>query len=344
MPAGVNLPAGHPDISAMLANGPSTQPQGGNGSMLIRAVQASQGGPAIGAEPFTVELYLRGQLFDKFAGKLDEKGTASVDGIPLRLNLEPVVKVTHGGAEYAAVGEILNPGVPRPVVQVAVYETTDKQPEWSVRMRHVMVERIAGGLQVMEMLAIDNPADRAWVGNQTADGKRTTFALSLPAEAQHVQVFGQHGSSARIEGNTLVNTGALVPGETQYQIVYQLPATDGKAEIAVKAPAAVKSLMVFLPDDGTTVKAQGVEAMGSSDMGKGKMRFYRGAELAAGQEVKIAISGIVEALAAAPASSLASGSTHAAQIVAGAGAAVILLFGIVFVMLKAPRGAGSAAK
>jgi hypothetical protein len=113
-------------------------------------------------------------------------------------------------------------------------------------------------------------------------------------------------------------------------------------DIKVVAPATVQTMMLFVPDDGTIVKAQGLEPSGTADMGKGKTRFFKGASLAAGQEVAVAISGIYDPR---PGSAGATAnSTHAAQIVAGIGAAVILVFGVVFVLMKGPRGASPAAK
>ncbi len=333
--APVALPAGHPDISQMKA--PTTQ-QAINGTLSVRAIQGTKDGPAIGADPFVVEFYVQGQLLDKIEAKLDEHGTTSVGGVPLNLNPQPVVKVTHAGVEYQTVGQAMSGSTPVQELQVPVYETTDKAPDWKVRMRHVMVERAEGGLQVMEMLAVDNPTDRTWLGNPIADGKHAIYSLVLPASAQQIQLLGEHGCCAKIDGTKLTNTMPLVPGTSQHQISYLLPANGGKAEITVSSPVSVDRLMVFVPDDGTSVAAEGLESGGSSDMGTGKTRFYKASAVPADKQVKLAISGIV-ATVAKNTSTAASGSTHVAQIVAGLGAVVILLFGIAFLFMKAPKKA-----
>jgi hypothetical protein len=126
---------------------------------------------------------------------------------------------------------------------------------------------------------------------------------------------------------------ALPPGQQEYQISYTLPAKDGSASLVVVAPAPTSKLMVMLPEDGTTVTAQGLESGGSVDMGKGKTRFYKASSVPAGQEVKLVISGIAPA-AVASSSVLGAGSTQAAQMVAAAGAVVIVLFGAGFLLLK----------
>jgi hypothetical protein len=98
--------------------------------------------------------------------------------------------------------------------------------------------------------------------------------------------------------------------------------------------------MVFVPDDGTTVRPVGIEFTGSADMGKGgKTRFYKAANLQPQQPVKLTISGIPVAGAARGATS-ASRSGDSAKVVAGVGVAVIILFGVALLFIKtAPRKA-----
>jgi len=331
------LPPGHPDISQS-ARKPSTQ-QAISGSVTVRAVQATEGGPAIGADDVTIEIYVQGQLLDKINSKLDEKGTATINGIPLNLIPQPIAKVVHAGVEYQTVGQTMDGSTPQQDLKVPVYEITDKAPDWQVRMRHVMLSRTEGGLQVMEMMAVDNPTDRAWSGNATPDGKRTTFSVNLPTGAKEIKLQGGwRESQTLIDGTKLTNLAPLSPGQTQYQLTYMLPADAGRAEVAIVSPTLVKTLMVFVPDDGTAVKAQGVELAGSNDMGTGKTRSYRATDVAAGQEVKLAISGITN-----PVQNTANSGTDTttiAQIVAGTGAAVILLIGVAFLFMKsAPKRA-----
>jgi hypothetical protein len=334
MPAGVNLPAGHPDLSAMKRAGTATTQPAVTGTLFIRAIQSTPGGPAVGADPVVIELHVQGQVIERIEAKLDDKGTALLNAIPLRLNPQPVVRITHGGVEYTGTSDPMDPSLPNAELQIPVYEATDEQPAWQIKMRHVMVEPTEGGLQVMDMIAIENPSDRAWIGTPTSDGKRATFSIDLPAGAEQIQlVGGAHDCCNKIEGTKVTNTMPLVPGQTQLRIVYGLPATNGKADITVVAPAPTSHLMVMLPDDGTTVIGEGLQAGGSTSMGKGKTRFYKAAGVPAGQQLKLTVSGIT-APSAKKVSSVGGGSTQAAQLVAGAGALVIVLFGVAFLFMK----------
>ncbi|HVT90762.1 MAG TPA: hypothetical protein VHD56_18050, partial [Tepidisphaeraceae bacterium] len=164
-------------------------------------------------------------------------------------------------------------------------------------------------------------------------GKHSTFSLTLPISAKDIQFLsGFDEVSTHVNGSTLTNFAALNPGSTQYQIAYSIPIVDGKADLTIASPAPAQTLMIFVPDDGTVVKAQGAELAGSTDMGNGKTRFYKATEVALGQQVTFALSGIVETTK--PAASSGLSSAHLAQIVAGSGAAIILLFGIAFIFIK----------
>jgi hypothetical protein len=323
--AAAQLPAGHPDISKQQQASKSI-----TGTVIIRAIQTTAGGPKVGADDFTIEFYSQGQLLDKLDAKLDDNGMASVGGIPLPLNPQPLVKVTHAGVEYQAEGKLMGAQTPELEIQVPVYESTDKAPQWEVSMQHLIVERLPGAVQVTEVIAANNPGDRAWAG-------KPTFDLVLPARAEQVKLLGGfHDSTTKIADGKLATTQALVPGASQYQLSYVIPAPDGKAEVTIVSPAPVKQLMALVPDDGTKVQLTGLAAGGVADMGKGKSRYFTASNVPAGKELKISISGI-SSEPAKQSSSLDTNSKFAAQVVAGVGSVVLVLFGVAFMFIKAAR-------
>jgi hypothetical protein len=338
------LPPGHPGVEGMA--GATTQPVA-DGVVKVRAVQSTPGGPAIGDDPVTVELYVRGQLLDTSRTRLATNGTLNVTGLPVRFGIQPLVKVTHGGVVFPAVGTALDVDHPVQSLDVPVYETTTTAPDWSVTMRHVMIHPTATGIDVMEMLAITTPGDRAWVGG--AD--KTTFSLPLAAGATDVKTSGDLDPAAvQFVGEKLVSHQALVPGEDRYQLQYTIPAHNGQAVLTAIAPAKVGHVLVFIPDDGTTVTTAGLQAMGSEQMDdKGpKTRYFMATSLQAGQSVSLTVSGLKAAAAAsdatsptgmadepasAPAEAGVIGSS-VAKAVAAIGALVILFAGALLMMVK----------
>ena len=361
MPPGVangQLPAGHPDISQMrrqAASQPSLI-----GTVLVRAVQGTKNGPAIGAGAVvTLELYEQDQVLEKREGKLDETGAANFERLPIGMSTTPLAHVNYNGVEYEAVGQPLDPTHASQTVQVTAYESTDQQPAWQVKMQHLLIQPAAEGVSVMEMFAVENPTDRAWIGSgaPNAEGKRATTVFPLPAGAKDVQLAGGfHECCAKVEGDKVTNSMALVPGVSQFRIVYTVPVKDGKAELALSTPAAIGHLMAMLPDDGTTVSAVGLENGGTANMGNGITRFFKGENLKAGASFKLNISGITAttgqqagassatpAGAAGPAAATAM-SGQMAKVLAGAGGLFIFVVGGMFLLVKGPKASKNAKK
>ena len=354
------LPAGHPPISGMTpkASAPKQAMQPGTtqpamfGTLIVRAVQGTSGGPAVSELPATVELLMGDQVIDKKDLKLAKDGTLRLDNIPLSMNITPVVKISYNGVEFAGQGGVMDDTHAEQQVQVPVFESTETVPAWTVKMQHVMLEPTVEGVRVMEMLAVENPTDRAWVGTPPgADGKRRTITFAIPAGAKDVNFGGAlHECCTSVEDGKVHDSMALVPGVSQYRIGYTIPVDKGNAELTFKTIAPVGHLMVFIPDDGSTVKAEGIGNSGVADMGGGKTRFYRATELAAGAAVKLSISGIsarASATAAATGTSPARGgavavssrgaSAQTAKLIAGAGGLAIFVVGGMLLMFKAPR-------
>jgi hypothetical protein len=355
------LPAGHPPISGMTpragtpmqAMQPGTTQPAMFGTLIVRAVQGTSGGPAIGELPVVVELLMGDQVVDKKQLKLGSDGTLRLDSIPLSMNVTPVVKVTYNGVEFSGQGGVMDASRAEQQVQVPVFETTETAPAWAIKMQHVMLEPTVDGVRVIEMLAVENPTDRAWVGQAAgADGKRRTLAFALPAGAKDVTLGGAlHDCCTVIEGGKVFDSMALVPGVSQYRIGYTLPVEKGKADVAFATVAPVKHLMVFVPDDGSTVNAEGIGNAGVADMGGGKTRFYRATDVAAGTAVKLSISNITARAAAAATADAAgtpggprtaspkakSSSAQTAKLIAGAGGLTIFVVGGMLLMFKAPK-------
>lgn len=339
------LPSGHPDISSMQgANGaPATQPSG-LAALTVTAIQGTIGGPAIGADDIKVEVYdvHTNKVVAKVEGKMNDEGKVRIGGLPVGVAFQPVITVTHGGVDYQAMGEPTSSAAEQ-ALDVKVFETTDKDPGWEVRMRHVMIQSTENGVQVMEMLAVDNASDRAFTGIVAPDGSKLTFKLPIPATAKDVQLAGGfHDCCTKIEPGQIVNTMAIVPGTTQFQFSYTIPLTEGKAELLSVAPATIKHLMIFAPDDGTDIIATGagVES-GTTKMGGKNVRFYKGTNLPPGSEVKLTVSGTPTKAAASNTGGSTATSPLAAvdaaqltKVIAGVGALLIGLFGAAFMFKK----------
>jgi hypothetical protein len=364
MPAGQsgnvgNLPAGHPAVT------PVTTAPGGKGSITIKVVQGTRGARAVGADAVGVEYYgAQGELVARSAGRVSDKGDVTVRDVPLAQPVQPLITVTHAGVAYRTPASVMDARTPEQEVEVAVYEVTDQEPAWEVRMRHVILEPRPDGLAVTEMISVFNPADRAWTGaaggGNGGAGKPTTLAITLPAGATDVKAGSPPADVGTFADGRVVYAAAMVPGATDYQIRYVLPAKDDAAEVTLVAPAATGSLFVFLPDDGTTVTSAALKKVETKPGMKlrANSRFYTAAPQKAGERLSFTVSGLRAAKPAAAAPPRdddglattgepaappadASGIPEVAKMVATVGVATVLVTGVAYIVLKSPKAAGA---
>jgi len=345
-PAAGQLPAGHPDISKLSPQDAKNAPK--SASITVKAEQGTIGGPAIGAADVTVEVVAGDQVVGKIDTKLNDKGTITISGLPVGAMYQPVVTVKYQGVMYQASGNPIDGAAQ--TLSVKVYETTDKPIDWEVRMRHVMLQPAPeGGVQVMDMIAIDNATDRAYVGVvSAADGAKKVFEIPLPAGATNVQFSGGfHDCCTKVQNGKVINTMAIVPGTTQYQLSYVVPVKDGKTEITASAPAITKHLIVFAPDDGTTISASDLES-GTTKMGESQVRYFKSESIPAAKTVTLTISGTPnkspkKAGGAVSGASMSGGDiADVARAVAGGGALVIFLLGGAIILRKVSAGSVNA--
>ncbi len=315
------------------------------GRVAVQAVQGTPMGPAIGAVPIEIMLVHRGQVVHSQPGQLDEHGVAVIEGLPVAMEVTPVVKVSYGGVFYQQAGSAISPQTPEAKIEVTVYETTDKRPDWRITMRHVMIQRTSDGLQVNETIVANNPAPSTWLGDpvdDSADPKRNAAQFRLPEGAKDVELgTGFHGwCCTTIDDSGLMSVQMpLMPGEARYRFAYALPASQAKTDLFVSAPVPTDDMIVFIADDNAEITLNGVTDAGVQEMGDSKVHMYQAEDIAPGQLAGLSIAGLM------PATDLQAVSTTNSQIklYAAIAGGLVLVAGIIAIFMKAPRptpGAG----
>ncbi len=332
---GQGLPAGHPSIEqlrAMATTRPVTY-----GKVTIKAQQATANGPVIGADKAAIEIYENNELVKTLPVQLGPDGTGTIDNVPFGGNYDQLAKVTHEGVDFSG---YVDPRKDTQAVTVPVYETTEQEPAWQVKMRHIIVQPAEKAIQVIEVLAVENPTDRAWIGKADSAGNHTTFSLQLPVAAHSVEFGGSfHDCCTKIEGTKVITSMALLPGVHKYEVGYLLPDSKGRTELTATAPALVKNMMVIVPE-GMNATAEGLNGPQEVNMGRGVTRFFRGSDIPAGKTIKLTFASAPEATHGAQqhtANTSAVDSAQLARVIAGAGGLLVLIVGGSFMFFRAPR-------
>jgi hypothetical protein len=308
-------------------------------SISIQAVQGTKDGPKITSGKATVKLY-RGQGIEPevLEANLDKNGAALLEKLSLARPFQPVVTIEHAGVPYQAVGEPMTPTTPSQKITVTVYEATDQRPDLKIQMRYVRADATAGGLHIADMMIVNNPTDRAWLGTAGPDGKRSAMWVALPAGVKDIEMDGEfHSCCARVEGGKVVSSAPLVPGQSQFGLAYLVPGDGGRAVATIDAPLPVRGMTVMVPEPQVdSIRVEGLEKSKTFPAKEDVvLRSFKGEGILPGQKIVLTMTGLPEAAAGE-----SFWSTQ--KIVGIVGGALILVLCIIFLVARPRRKSGQA--
>jgi hypothetical protein len=294
-PGSGGMPKGHPPVSGTSpsAPDPNAPPPDAKGTLVVQAIQGTLDGPVAKGAPVIVVLIRGDKPVNRIEAKLDDKGQAVLENVPVGGGVQPLVTVKHGDINYWGVGEQMHAGPPDHRVTVMVYESTEEPPAWVIRMRHIFARRTEEGIYVKETLAVENKTDKTWIGRKGAGGKRVTMDLPLAANTGRLDFYSGFKDNATdlVDGH-LVNHAALEPGKAQFQFAYAVPVADGKARVDINCPADTDQLVLVVPEDGSRVSVKGLEGGEVMSMGQMKVRLYKAVNVKAGTVISASLTGI----------------------------------------------------
>jgi len=341
-------PPSQPDLSPLV--GPALDPrmseaealdqlvaQGPQGQLAVQVRQGTKGGPPIADVDVVIEYYHNNAPVKRTTAHVDENGVVMVDDVPLAIVVRPVVRLEHAGVTYLEAGPVMDAANPEAVVTLTVYEVTDDKPAWRVSMRHVMVQPTAHAARIAETLVVENPADRTWLGGAPDDhDRRATVTVTLPEGAHDVQLeSGFHGwCCTSFTGRDLSVEMPLMPGRATFTYSYHVPVQAGRVGVRIGADARIDSMLFIVPDDGTKVEPDGVEATGVEQMGQVRARMYQAQAIEPGRDAGIVLAGIIDP--AVPIRSSAGAARIVALVAGGVVACVVIL---VLIVRSSPKPA-----
>jgi hypothetical protein len=308
------------------------------GSLAVRAVQGTPGGPPIGAAPVTIQLHHRGMLFDTVETKLDEHGVTVLEDLPVGMDLQPVVQVIYKDLTYQQVGETMNAANPQQSVDVVCYEPSDAAPDWAITMWHIMMDRRPPGLFVTEVVVVENPGNRTWTGTTGAGTRAVTTSFALHERARDVALgrgFHDWCCTTHTPGS-LINHLPLMPQTTEFRFSYAIPAEDDGVDLDIVAAAPADHVLVAFPADITVRNVEGLTLSGTDMAGPRPVVAYRTSNLGRGQRLSLGLAGLGMPRALNGGAGGAAGFSKIAVVV---GVGVLLLLGVVIVLARSGRSA-----
>jgi hypothetical protein len=233
-----------------------------------QVVNGTEGGAEIGAG-ITVNLYVFGGNLEEqlLSTETDADGHFLFEGLDTSATLEYWVEADYQGVPYGT-EDLLQfaDGGATLETTVIVYETTEDDSDVRLDLVHIFAESFGEVLRISETHLFGSAGDRAYVGEEGAEGQPETVFIPLPADAvgfalgegipeeRFVDVDGGLRDSEPVRPGTLMS---------EFRFSYHLVATGKPISLERRFAYPVTNLTVLVAQPGLSLTSGQVQSMGS---------------------------------------------------------------------------------
>jgi hypothetical protein len=198
-----------------------------------------------------------------------------------------LLSARHHGIEYFSTPLKQAPSGTEAVTLV-VHDTSSRAPV-GLASRHVVVPRAGeGGVrEILDLVLLNNTGTMTRVA---PDSLSASWTGPLPPGSEGLEVGESDVSPDAVlrQGDTVVVSAPIAPGEKQLALQYHLPA--GRRELAIPLGPEPLAFTVLLEDPGATVSAPGLALADSQVLEGRSFRRWTG-DLAANTVVRVSLPG-----------------------------------------------------
>ncbi len=331
-PGGTPPPATVAGIEALLAGSgtPRPLPESGPGVISVRVTDDVSEHPVLGGLDVILTAVLSGKVIGQEQAETDSEGRCAFRNLITESSVVYTATVIYQGVRYTHPSLTFPTDTTEADLEFQVYPSGPAPGKASIRGVHVILETLdtGKGVQVTEMLFIDNPEKRALVGGPEGI---VTFALELPKTASHLEVGqGLQRDQISVGDGTLYYGGPLYPGDNKVLLSYHVtPAVGWTFQRRVSFP--VEMFDVFVKESALRVVSQVLKGGEPLNMRGADFLRYHGGPFDPGSLISFRVDPAPTAMAAA-----GSGRTSAVPV-----AVMAALFASIFVALPILRPASS---
>jgi len=240
----------------------------GAGILEGQVVNGTEGGAEIGAG-IPVNLYLFGGNLEEqiLNTETDADGRFLFEGLDTSATLEYWVEADYQGVTYGtedllqfADGEATLEAI------VTVYETTGDDSDVRLDLVHIFAESFGEVLRISETHLFGSTGDRAYIGEENAEGQPETVFIPLPADAVGFAL-GEGIPEERfldVDGG-LMDSEPVRPGTlmSEVRFSYHLLATGKPIPLERRFAYPVTNLTVLVAQPGLSLTSGQLQSMGS---------------------------------------------------------------------------------
>jgi len=269
----------------------------GPGVLEGKVVNKTPGGGPVGGIEVTLNTYQgQGQGQAQQApvkARTDANGAFQFTSLNTEASYGYDVTLNYQEADYTSERVSFKEGVTTLALEVPVYESTDNPQFLKVVRSHTVVSLQGKGIAVLEMISLENTGDRTYVGKDivTPDGRKETLRFPLPRGAGTITPeLGFMECCIVNQPGVLLDTMAVPPGTRE--VAFSYPASGNKVQFQKPVAFPTESFTLLVQDMGAQVEAPGLTPGEPLVIGQASFARYDGLNLAPGQTLSFAVSGL----------------------------------------------------
>jgi len=245
--------------------------------------------------PPDLPLTLRG--FDNMSMVITQTTTLQPDGsfafkdVPMPPGRVFLVTTEFQNTTYTSDIAIAQSGNNALDLPIHIFETTTDTSVLKADRLHLFFEFLDNRtIQVVELYVISNPSDKTLVASEPGG---PVVHFTLPKGATNLQFQdGELGGRYLQTAEGFADTISVQPGAGNYEVLYAYQmAYDGKLELEHPVTLPVEAVVILVPEGSLKIKGEKVQDAGTRDVQNVKYHTYTGGALAAGEMLRLSLSG-----------------------------------------------------
>lgn len=264
------------------------QEKAGVGTIEGRVMNGTDESILYAGQEVLLMVFSKGVRAQQRKATTDGKGNFKFTGLPLDPKLLYIITANHNNVLY--VSERIKLVDSRTVNYIlTVYETTDSDEDIAIESHHLVVDLEPEGYRIIEMVTLNNSGNRTVVGSERG-GEQGVFPLFFPlprgyGDLQITEMIPSQFVHERPDGFYVQKH--LLPGQSQMNFTYQLPALPLPLKWNKKVKYPTKNLSVFYGGFNADVSSNKLTKMGVMKFGDRDYQFLKGEKLTSNSSFSI---------------------------------------------------------
>ncbi|MBI3914637.1 MAG: carboxypeptidase regulatory-like domain-containing protein [Chloroflexi bacterium] len=191
----------------------------------------------------------------------DASGRFSFSNLDTLPETRYLVLANYAGVDYYS--DLLTFAVNQSSIPITMTlrETTTDPAALRVNQTHFIIDVGAGVLDVIQVIIVQNPTDRTFVGKSLTGPHRATLTLPILADARNVRFERADADATTLrDASALTYTLPFFPGDEQIVFTYEIPFTPPTYPFNLTMPFASAQFRILLSDVGGKIDSPQLSA------------------------------------------------------------------------------------